>query len=173
VPGTNAWLLVCRQPRAYQNRALIAVHRRRFFFTPTGTCANPTPRVKIFLVSSDTAHSHRHAQKKRGAIRPALVGARYPPRRMPGKHARRDLVIDPMWSAGARSRSERAPRSTVSRAWEISVRACPDVLLTFTTRSIAPAPPLPPTVATPRHLSGFTYESGRPAPRRPTYNPPH
>jgi hypothetical protein len=32
------------------------VHRRRFFFTPTGTCANPPPGVKISFVSSDCAH---------------------------------------------------------------------------------------------------------------------
>ena len=32
-------------------------HRRRFFFTPTGTCARPPPGVKIFFVSSDSAQS--------------------------------------------------------------------------------------------------------------------
>jgi hypothetical protein len=40
------------------------VHRRRFFFTPTGTCANPTPRVKIFSVSSDCAPTRRSGESQ-------------------------------------------------------------------------------------------------------------
>ena len=39
------------------------VHRRRLFFTPTGTCANPPPGVKIFFVSSDCAHSPEYVSR--------------------------------------------------------------------------------------------------------------
>jgi hypothetical protein len=44
------------------------VHRRRFFLTPTGTCGNPTPRVKIFLVSSDCAHTQSASSRKLAAV---------------------------------------------------------------------------------------------------------
>src|SRR5690348_4036971 len=46
-----------------------AFHRRRFFFTPTGTCARPPPGVKIFLVSSYCAHTPRVTQNLRIAPR--------------------------------------------------------------------------------------------------------
>jgi hypothetical protein len=52
--------------RSAQNDVRPPIHRRRFFFTPTGTCAKPPPGVKIFFVSSDCAHTHP---------RPKIVGA--------------------------------------------------------------------------------------------------
>jgi hypothetical protein len=39
-------------------------HRRRFFLTPTGTCAVSTPCVKIFFVSSYYAQATRNTSVK-------------------------------------------------------------------------------------------------------------
>src|SRR6185437_16811120 len=41
---------------AIKKRPKLHVHRGRFFFTTTTTCAISTLRVKMFLVSSDCAH---------------------------------------------------------------------------------------------------------------------
>ena len=46
-----------KRGRSAQNNARIHTHRGRFFFTPTTTCAIPPHGVKIFLVSSDSAHT--------------------------------------------------------------------------------------------------------------------
>ena len=47
--------------RSARNDTRSPTHRRRLFFTPTGTCAKPPPGVKIFLVSSYYAHSPHYS----------------------------------------------------------------------------------------------------------------
>src|SRR5690242_11345455 len=42
------------------------IHRRRFSFTPTGTCAKPPPCEKIFFVPSYYPHPPSPPQKSQG-----------------------------------------------------------------------------------------------------------
>ncbi len=56
-----------------QKRAITTLHLGRFFFTPTSTCADSTPRVNILLVSSDCAHCPSSALVGQGTIRGSLA----------------------------------------------------------------------------------------------------